>query len=212
MNSINVKSAATADLLAFLNAHSGKAPVKRFSTRAAGERRVAALLEELGSKATKPATKKTAAATSKKGGYVQAYVDGSPVCPSCGGHVDVTAGEVIETKRGQRVVNEHIAFHHACGHEWDMNTGKPRRRAADKGAATRAAAIAASWQNPEVAAARATRHGVKVTGPNGGQATYKSVREAFVELGLPLGRHIKFRGALKAAGKQEIAGFKFKLA
>jgi hypothetical protein len=152
MNSINVKSAATADLLAFLNAHSGKAPVKRFSTRAAGERRVAALLEELGSKATKPATKKTA------------------------------------------------------------SVDKPRRRAADKGAADRSASIAASWKDPKVAAARATRHAVVVADSDGNKQTFRSVRQAFEALGLPLGRHIKFRGALKAAGKQETDGFKFKLA
>ena len=38
------------------------------------------------------------------------------------------------------------------------------------------------------------------------------MRLAFLELGLPLGRHIKFRGDLKAAGKHEIDGYKFRLA
>jgi hypothetical protein len=153
MNAINVKSSSTADLLAFLNAHSGKEPVKRFSTRAAGERRVAALLEELGTKATKAAPSKKAAAADK-----------------------------------------------------------PRRRAADKGAADRSASIAASWKDPKVAAARATRHAVVVVDDKGNKETYRSVRQAFEALDLPLGRHIKFRGALKAAGKQELAGFKFRLA
>lgn len=75
----------------------------------------------------------------------------------------------------------------------------------------RGAAIAASWQDKSVAAARATRHAVRVTTPNGGQGNYKSVREAFVTLALPLGQHIRFRGALKAAGVAEIAGHKFQL-
>ena len=70
----------------------------------------------------------------------------------------------------------------------------------------RGEAIAASWKNKKVAAARATRHNVKVE-----DKTYKSVREAFMVLALPLGQHIKFRGALKAAGRAEFAGLKFKL-
>ena len=70
----------------------------------------------------------------------------------------------------------------------------------------RGAAIAQSWQDKRVAAARAQRHHVKAAG-----ATYKSVREAFMVLALPLGQHIKFRGALKAAGKAEFAGVKFQL-
>lgn len=82
--------------------------------------------------------------------------------------------------------------------------------AAKKAPATgkdRGAAIAESWKNKKVAAARATRHAVRVE-----DKTYKSVREAFMVLALPLGQHIKFRGALKAAGKAEFAGYKFKLA
>lgn len=71
----------------------------------------------------------------------------------------------------------------------------------------RGAAIAQSWQDKKVAAARATRHAVRVE-----DKTYKSVREAFMVLALPLGQHIKFRGALKAAGKADFGGFKFKLA
>lgn len=85
------------------------------------------------------------------------------------------------------------------------------RKQASAPAADRGKAIAASWKNKQVAAARATRHAVRVTDPKGGQGTYRSVRDAFVQLGLPLGRHIKFRGALKAAGKAEIDGFKFRL-
>jgi hypothetical protein len=70
----------------------------------------------------------------------------------------------------------------------------------------RGASIAESWKNKKVAAARAARHAVKVD-----DKTFKSVREAFMVLALPLGQHIKFRGALKAAGKAEFAGRKFRL-
>ena len=85
-------------------------------------------------------------------------------------------------------------------------TGKPVRKAAAK-SSDRSAAIAASWTDKKVAAARATRHHVRVE-----DKTYKSVREAFMVLALPLGQHIKFRGALKAAGKADFGGYKFKLA
>lgn len=70
---------------------------------------------------------------------------------------------------------------------------KKKRSVANPGAAKQ---IAASWRDPEVAAARITRNGVRVDG-----VQYDSVRAAFVELGLPLGTHIKFRMALKAANK-----------
>lgn len=56
------------------------------------------------------------------------------------------------------------------------------------------AAIAASWKDPKVAAARAARHQVKVAG-----TLYKSVGDAFRQLALPLGRHIGFRGKLKSS-------------
>ncbi len=85
-------------------------------------------------------------------------------------------------------------------------TKKPAPKGTDRGAS-----IAASWKNKGVAARRAQRHAVRVTDPKGGQGNYKSVREAFVILALPLGQHIRFRGALKASGHADFGGFKFKL-
>jgi hypothetical protein len=154
-----------------------------------------------------PAAKPAKPAKVAKVAWEQKWVDGSPVCPKCGGHVDVTCGTVVESHGRQHVTNEHIALHHSCGHEWNMETGRAVR--ASKAPADRSAAIAASWKNKDVAARRATRHAVRVTDPSNGQGNYKSVREAFLVLALPLGRHIKFRGALKAAGSAEIQGFKF---
>lgn len=63
--------------------------------------------------------------------------------------------------------------------------------------ADRSAAIAASWEDKKVAAARAARHAVKVAGE-----TYKSVKAAFEALKLPLSKHIKFRGELKTEGRK----------
>ena len=47
MKTINVKTAATSELVAFYNAHSGKPAIKKFADRATAEKRVAALLETL---------------------------------------------------------------------------------------------------------------------------------------------------------------------
>lgn len=189
---MNVTTAKTAELVAFYNEHAAK-PVTKFADRKTAERRVSALLATL-----KPAPKAE-------------HTPGT--CPNCCATTDITCGQVVDTKRGQHVVNEHEAFCHSCCHEFNYDTGRAiRRRAAQSGNTTRSAAIAESWKNKSVAAARATRHGVRVTDPRGGQGSYKSVREAFLVLALPLGQHIKFRGALKQAGKAEFGGFKFKLA
>jgi transposase-like protein len=207
---INVKTATTAELLAYFNANSGQKPVARFSDRKSAERRVTQLLlgtpeakfsKELAGGVKKPAAKKAA--------YKQLFVDGSAVCPACGKHEDITCGRIVESKKLQRVVDEHIATCHHCDHTWNMDTGRAVKSAA--ASPERSAAIAASWKNKGVAAARATRHGVVVVWA-GRSEKYSSVREAFVRLGLPLGRHIKFRGVLKASGRAEFNGHKFSLA
>lgn len=69
-----------------------------------------------------------------------------------------------------------------------VKTGAPR--------ASNAAAIADSWGDPEVAAARLTRNGVTVT-VDGNTSEHRSVREAFCHYRLPDERHIRFRILLK---------------
>lgn len=192
---MNVSTATTAELVAFYNAHAAK-PVNKFADRKTAERRVSALIAAMPA----PAPAKKVAA---------AYTPG--VCPKCGADRDITCGTVVESHRRQHVTKEHEALCHNCGHEFNYDTGVAlRRKAAPSG--NRSAAIAASWANKAVAQARATRHGVRVTDPNGGSGAYKSVRHAFLVLALPLGSHIKFRGQLKASGSAEIGGFKFSLA
>ena len=156
-------------------------PVKKFADRKTAERRVAALIAE----------------------------KNELRCPKCGDTDNLTCGEVKILRGKQHVVNEHIADCHNCGHEWNTLNGKPVRKAA--ASPERSAAIAASWQNKKVAAARAARHGVVVRTPDGKTAQHKSVREAFMVLALPLGQHIRFRGALKASGHADFSGYKFKL-
>jgi hypothetical protein len=203
---MNLSTATTAELLAFYNEHANK-PVARFSDRKTAERRVNELMAAI--KFSKPSPKKTAAlaATPKK---LAPKAVSHDQCPRCGATSDITAGEIRELHGQQHLVNEHIAFCHTCGHSWDVHTGharsEPRASNPDRGAA-----IAASWQDKAVAERRAQRHAVRVQAPNGGEGNYKSVREAFMILALPLGQHIRFRGALKAAGRAEIQGHQFRL-
>lgn len=56
----------------------------------------------------------------------------------------------------------------------------------------RADAIKKSWTDPKVAAARSERTHVKASGK-----MFRSVKQAFEELGLPLEKHIRFRMQLK---------------
>lgn len=58
------------------------------------------------------------------------------------------------------------------------------------------AGAARSWKDDAVRAARKVRHAVIV-----GKHEYRSVKQAFEALGLPLAKHVSFRKRLKAAGK-----------
>jgi len=179
---MNVSTATTAELVEFFNAHSTK-PVKKFADRKTAERRVAELI------ASMPAAHEL-------------------TCPECGGKNDITVRDVEAIFGAKHDAADKVAFCHDCGHDWDVKTGKAVRKPA-KTKKEAAAAIAASWKNKEVAARRATRHAVIVTNPKGHTDVFKSVREAFLTLNLPLGRHIKFRGELKVAGRHQIHGYTF---
>ena len=72
--------------------------------------------------------------------------------------------------------------------------------------ASRAAAIAASWAKPEVAAARASRHHVIAMG-----VEYRSTQAAFRALKLPMSKMIPVRMELKAKGAVTFNSVKFKL-
>lgn len=76
-----------------------------------------------------------------------------------------------------------------------------------RGEGAQSGAVAASWADPQVAAARAQRHAVVVAGER-----YKSVRKAFEALGLDLKQHGKVRAQLVKDGKVTFAEHKFALA
>lgn len=92
----------------------------------------------------------------------------------------------------------------------DASPGKPARaaekpiKASTPQNVSRSQAIANTWQDKAVAAARANHTNVEVGG-----TTYRSVREAFRKLGLPDSKHVKFRAALKKAGKLDFEGKTF---
>lgn len=73
--------------------------------------------------------------------------------------------------------------------------------------AARREGVRKSWENPDVKAKRAERHGVRLTKDGAVVGEYKSVREAFLEHNLNLSGHIVFRGKLKAAGNLDGYGF-----
>lgn len=60
----------------------------------------------------------------------------------------------------------------------------------------RSKAISESWANEKIAKKRARRDNVAVEGVG----TFRSVREAFKKLNLPLNQHIKFRMSVKQDG------------
>lgn len=169
---IDIKTATTAELVAFYNDHAEK-PVKKFADRKTAERRVAALIETLPS------------------AYEQELINqyGTCTCPHCGVGLD----NGVTTNDAQRYDNlpllekyEYMCL--GCGEEFGpLIKGRSENRAAG---------IAASWTNPEIAAKRAQRSAVEVDGE-----TYRSVRQAFVALGLPLREHIQFRMLLKEKGQ-----------
>lgn len=184
------------NMVADVGPQAGFKPVTRFADRKTAVARTSKLLAVRNELALK-----LAAAVAPKS-TVANYVQGT--CPKCGDSANgITCGQVVERKGQQVIVNEHQAMCHVCGHEFNYESGKalPKRGAAANPAG-RAAAISASWADPEVFAARVTRHAVTYTTKKGTQQ-FKSVREAFEQLGLAMGTHIAFRGKLKAAGTLE---------
>jgi hypothetical protein len=76
----------------------------------------------------------------------------------------------------------------------EQETGMAKAKAKKVKPTTKKNGVNSGWDDPQVRKARATHHKVKVSGE-----VYRSVLEAFKALKLPVGRHIGFRGKLKAA-------------
>jgi hypothetical protein len=116
---------------------------------------------------------------------------GLAACPKCRS-TELYEGEI--NAKGFVTNEDKVGGCHHCGFHWDL-------RLLPKVPRANSAGVAASWSNPEVKAARTTKHGVTVKA--GGKTTdHKSVAAAFRALNLPMAKHIQFRGKLKASGKE----------
>jgi hypothetical protein len=130
MDALNVRTASAAELLAFYNQHAGK-PVRRFADRPTAERRCRELAATLTFLSTQAPTEQPEMLN-------KPYRVG--VCPKCGAHEDITCGQVRTLRNGlQEVINEHEAFCHPCGHEFNYATGEPVKRRKRTHALTRTA-------------------------------------------------------------------------
>lgn len=195
MNANQISTASTAELVAFYNANAAK-PVTKFSDRKTAERRVAALIATL-PVAAEPVVAAAEPVVAEQGKYLRG------TCPSCGATQDITCGTVIERHGKQELVREHEALCHGCGHEFNYDNGKPLKLAAES--TTRSAAIAATWTDPNVRAARAVRHAVTVLG----RGHFDSVAKAFAALNIPSNKIIRTRAALVKGERVTIDGHEF---
>ena len=186
-----IKTMSTAEMIAEYNELTGKA-IKKFSSRAAGERQLAAA--------------RAAVATDEREwedlGWDErvAIFKSERRCPHCGADSScITAAG----KEGTRAGDERLFCHH-CETEFDNVTGMGYSHARSE---AHAEGARKSWQDAAVRAARSARHRVTVDG-----VEYRSVAAAFQALGLPMGKHIKTRAQLKMAGKLtfECFGNKYK--
>lgn len=108
--SINTKTATTAELVAFYNAHSGCEPVKRFSDRRNAEKRVEKLLAERQFNIPSP------------------LVDGQH-CPVCGS-ADLYFGRVVREKL---IDEEHVVTCRSCDYTVDWRKSKSNKPATKAG-------------------------------------------------------------------------------
>lgn len=217
-----ISDMTTAEMVAEYNKLTSKS-IKKFSSRAAGEKQLAKAREFMvvakavvagaasvkederkgdrrdGDRRHEPAkvvvTKADPSPAKKSYDYA---VDG---CPNCKATEDQTAAGLDGTKAG-----DERNFCHHCGTEYWRDTGKIYK--APKVSTTRSKGISESWNNPEVAAKRAQRHNVKVVLDGKEKGVFRSTLEAFKKLNLPQSGHIKFRMALKAAGQKEFVSGK----
>lgn len=183
----DVKTASTKDLVAEYNRLTGKS-ITKFSDRATGEKQVTAALER-----AKMLASAKGLATAGREANAEAKAQAKPVEPAVADPVSpAPASEPVAAPapklQRQKKVKARI----------DPMLQLP---------VDRSAAIQRSWTNTAVAAARAQRTAVEVNavGADKGEVRqFRSVKQAFEELGLPLGVHIPFRMTLKAQGKHKI--------
>ena len=210
-----VQAADTKVLVSFYNEHNAEKPVKKFADRATAEKRVWALaesllIEEEAPKATAPVLPGAWVNKAKAAPVVEKAAEVLPAEGEESGDEEEPEDDEAANQNGigalQFIANQLTANRSA---EADKKEGKKVAKG-DEGAkasplsksrASNAAGVAASWADPDVLAARLQRHGVSVK-VDGATTEHRSVREAFRAYRLPDSKHIRFRLALKASGKE----------
>lgn len=189
------QSVTTAELLKFFNANAeafGEKPTKRFSDRKNAERRINKLLNAIDEAAQNTE---------------EPVVSGYSHCPHCGIHLENgydTHENQVEESRPANKERELVCL--GCGEEFGGLI--PERADIDQ---ARSEGVKRSWFNEEVKIKRSTRHAVKVKGRDGQVNEFRSVRQAFAELGLPLSKHIRFRMELKEEGQLNAYGYSWEV-
>lgn len=179
-----VAAAKTADLVHFYNLHAVK-QVTKFADRATAEKRLLAEIESM--------------------------VRNGSFCPHCADILDprtvnnmgITPAGAEGTKAGERFLCHH------CDTEYHSDGRVYNAPAANT---SRSAAIASSWCDARVRELRSSRIRVAVHNDKGQLIDHGlSVAKAFRALGLPMSKHIAFRGQLRDAGELTFAGYTFSL-
>lgn len=180
-------AASTADLVAYYNHHADK-PVKRFSDRQTAERRVLKLIEE--NRGPLPNDNGLSQEATELLAALEADAGNWSGCPLWEGNVgDDAQRPYLNELIAAGLVHLQVDHENGETQEWVI-FGKGETKAPTSTTASQG--IADSWTDPDVRAARSSRIHIMVDG-----TTYKSVRQAFVALDLPLNQHIAFRGRLR---------------
>jgi colicin import membrane protein len=217
---IDIKASSLAQLAEFYNKHAAK-PITKFKDRATAERRVGELLavkEEV-----KPSTKVgNKSRTSVGEAAIRAAAKAQPAAAPAEVKRAVPTMVSREEQEAEAAAQAEEAKRVAKGSKQPKAGSATKAKAPDAPKAKRVAkgskpegaspdvarseAIAATWTDKDVAAKRAQRSAVEVDG-----VRYPSVRQAFIELKLPLKEHILHRMLLKEAKKLTDYGRSWKI-
>jgi len=205
MQTVAITEAKMSDLVSFYNAHTvrlidGK-KVNKFADRKTAEKRVHNLVESLASY-----FEKTNPDSVPPEGFI--FVgelttdEGEPVKIEAVNATPVTTLQKDEGADEEQEEDEaeenHVNSFGSMSATLSDEKHEPKPSTVVIGRASNSEGVRLSWLNPVVKAERLTRDSVVVT-VDGVESSFKSTREAFRELRLPISKHIRFRLKLKAA-------------